>query len=115
MPPEQVTAIERHITRQVEAAVDRERDRLFGLLAEAAAGRREYAVNAPEASALVLEDEARQLEAVARLVRGDMTAMTAWLPSWRWTAEMCEEIRPAGTERSPSDASYDLLWPSRGA
>lgn len=46
-----------------------------------------------EASALVLEDEARQLETVARLVRGDMSAMTAWLPSWRWTAEMCEEIR----------------------
>ncbi|GAA0583097.1 hypothetical protein GCM10010172_80160 [Paractinoplanes ferrugineus] len=93
MPPEQTAAIEQHIARQAEAAVERERDRIAGLLADAAAGRREYAVNAPDDSALVLESEAVQLETVARMVRGDMTAMTAWLPSWRWTAEMCEEIR----------------------
>jgi hypothetical protein len=93
MPPEQTAAIERHITSQVGVAVTRDRERLCALLAEAAAGRREYAVNAPEDSALVLEDEARQLETVARLVRGDMSAMTAWLPSWRWTSEMCEELR----------------------
>ncbi|WP_213004748.1 hypothetical protein [Paractinoplanes toevensis] len=93
MPAEQVAAIQRHITRQAEAAVTRERDRLLGLLADAAAGRREYAINAPEDSALVLESEASQLETVARLVRGDMSVMTAWLPSWRWTPEMCEEIR----------------------
>lgn len=93
MPPEQVSAIERHTARQADAAVKRERDRILDLLAQAAAGRREYAVDAPDESALVLEDEARQLETVARLVRGDMSAMTAWLPSWRWTHEMCQETR----------------------
>jgi hypothetical protein len=93
MPPEQIRAIERHIASQADLAVERERERLTRLLSEAAAGRREYAVNAPDDSALVLEDEARGLETVARLIGGDMSAMTAWLPSWRWTNEMVEEIR----------------------
>jgi hypothetical protein len=93
MPPEQVRAFERHIASQRELAISRERARIVDLLAQAAAGRREYAVNAPDDSALVLEDQARQLETVARLVQGDMSAMTAWLPSWRWTSEMCEELR----------------------
>jgi hypothetical protein len=73
-------------------------DRLQALLAQAAAGRREYAVNAPDDSALILEDQARQLEAVARLARGDMTVMTAWLPSWRWTDEMAPEVGLRATE-----------------
>lgn len=93
MPPEQKAAIQRYISLQAVAAVQEDRERILDLLAQAAAGRREYAVNAPDESALVLEGGARQLETVARLVRGDMSAMTAWLPSWRWTAEMTETLQ----------------------
>lgn len=95
MPAEQTAAIERYIERRAEAARQQQRNLITDLLAQAAAGRREYAVNAPDDSALVLESEARQLETVARLVRGDMTAMTAWLPSWRWTSEMTEHLDDA--------------------
>jgi hypothetical protein len=70
------------------AAINTYRHDLVTLLREAAAGRREYAVNAPMESAEALESEARQLETVIRLIQGDMSAMTAWLPSWRWTDEM---------------------------
>lgn len=66
------------------------RDLVF-LLEQAAGGCREYAVNAPDASRAVLEQQASDLDAVIRLVEGDMTALTAWLPSWRWTAQMCAE------------------------
>lgn len=80
--------------------------RLQDLLAQAAAGRREYAVNAPDGSALVLEDQARQLEAVARLARGDMTVMTVWLPSWRWTHEMAPDvIKKTADGRGGSDGA----------
>lgn len=77
----------------VESALTAYRQDLTALLQQAADGRREYAVNAPESSALILEDEARQLDAVARLVAGDMSVMTAWLPSWRWTPEMCADLQ----------------------
>jgi hypothetical protein len=30
---------------------------------------------------------------VIRLIEGDMSAMMAWLPSWRWTGEMTEGLR----------------------
>lgn len=107
MPPEQVSAIQRHISHRVARAaieaVQEDRERILDLLAQAAVGRREYAASLSgndrasseviDDMALILEDEARQLETVARLVRGDLTAMTAWLPSWRWTDEMTEEKR----------------------
>lgn len=64
------------------------RQDLTELLEQAAAGRREYAANAPQASADVLVQEACTLDGVARLVTGDPAAMTCWLPSWRWTDEM---------------------------
>ena len=95
MPPEQVAAVERHIERQAAAAVDRDRDRLIALLRDAAAGRREYAVNATENGALILEDDARQLEAVVRLVQGDRPAMPVWRPSWRWTEAMTAGMEDA--------------------
>lgn len=76
----------------IGACLSAYRQDLTALLREAAAGRREYAVNAPDSSALVLEDEARQLETVIRLIEGDMSTMTAWLPSWRWTAAMCADL-----------------------
>jgi hypothetical protein len=66
---------------------------LTTLLEQAAAGRREYAVNAPDDQRAVLEQQAADLDGVARLVGGDMGAMTAWLPSWRWTDEMTKEFR----------------------
>jgi hypothetical protein len=69
-------------------ALNAYRHDLVQLLEQAAAGRREYAVNAPPDAALALESEARQLETVIQLVQGAMSAMTAWLPSWRWTGEM---------------------------
>jgi hypothetical protein len=76
----------------IGACLSAYRQDLTALLREAAAGRREYAVNAPDSSALVLEDEARQLETVIRLIEGDMAAMTAWLPSWRWTDAMTRDL-----------------------
>ena len=83
-------AASHHLGRScgVGAALNAFRLDLGYLLAEAAAGRREYAANAPEASAVVLEQEADTLDAVIRLMRGDMSEMTRWLPSWRWTDEM---------------------------
>jgi hypothetical protein len=74
------------------AAISAFRRDLVFLLEQAAAGRREYAVSAPDASREVLEQQASDLDTVIRLVEGDMTAMTAWLPSWRWTAEMCSDL-----------------------
>ncbi len=57
---------------------------LLDLLTQAAAGRREYAANAPDPARLILEQEAATLDAVARLVSGDRSVMLGWLPSWRW-------------------------------
>lgn len=54
----------------------------------AADGRREYAVNAPDDQANVLRLEASVLDSAARIAEGDMDALRAWLPSWRWTDEM---------------------------
>ena len=65
-------------------AVSAFRADLTALLAQASAGRREYAGNAPEATRSVLESEAATLDAVTRLVAGDMAPMRSWLPSWRW-------------------------------
>jgi hypothetical protein len=64
------------------------RQDLTALLEQAAAGRREYAANAPQDSADVLEQEACTLDGVARLATGDPASMTCWLPSWRWMDEM---------------------------
>jgi len=86
----------------VGAALSAFRQDLTALLRDAAAGRREYAErltgNDPasrevvDGLALDLESEARQLETVIRLVEGDLSAMTAWLPSWRWTDEMTTAV-----------------------
>jgi hypothetical protein len=79
----------------VGAVLSAYRHDLTTLLDQAAAGRREDGARAPESIGGVLDfdDEAILLESVARLVAGDMGAMTAWLPSWRWTDEMTEGIR----------------------
>jgi hypothetical protein len=61
---------------------------LADLFRQTAAGRREYATNAPESTAAILETEACALDAAARLADGDLSPMYGWLPSWRWTEEM---------------------------
>lgn len=86
----------------IGACLSAYRQDLTALLREAAAGRREYASRLSgndrasstvvDEMALALESEARQLETVIRLIEGDMSAMTAWLPSWRWTAAMCADL-----------------------
>lgn len=98
-------AAERHLGLScgIEACLSAYRQDLTALLREAAAGRREYASSLSgndrasnaviDDMALDLESEARQLETVIRLIEGDMSAMTAWLPSWRWTGEMTEGLR----------------------
>jgi hypothetical protein len=58
------------------------------ILRAAAAGRREYAGNAPAEQADVLDLQATTLDQAAEIVGGDYGALYGWLPSWRWTAGM---------------------------
>jgi hypothetical protein len=65
-----------------------ERGRIAALLRRGAAGRREYAANAPDAQRQVLEIEANVLDHAAKVAGGDLGPMLSWMPSWRWTDEM---------------------------
>lgn len=56
----------------VGAVLSAYRHNLTTLLEQAAAGRREYAVNAPDDQRAVLEQQASDLDGVARLVDGDV-------------------------------------------
>ena len=53
-----------------------------------AAGRREYAENAPDALRAELIAQAAVFESAARIARGDLGPLYGLLPSWRWTPEM---------------------------
>lgn len=63
------------------------------LLRAAAAGRREYAVNAPDDMAEALDSQAGTIEHAAQLVDGDYRPLYNWLPSWRWTPEMARRVQ----------------------
>lgn len=53
-----------------------------------AAGRREYAENAPDEQRAVLLTEAAAFDSAAKIARGDLGPLYGLLPSWRWTPEM---------------------------
>jgi hypothetical protein len=74
---------------------------LAGLFRACAAGRREYLRTIEQhirqagpgardvvPSADMLRHEAAVLDAVARVIDGDLGPLYNWLPSWRWTKEM---------------------------
>lgn len=63
------------------------------LLRAAAAGRREYATNAPPEMADVLQTQAATLDTAAQVVDGDYGPLYGWLPSWRWTPGMEQQLR----------------------
>ncbi len=65
---------------------------LGALFRECAAGRREYAKNAPDDTRALLEVEANTLEMAARVADGDESPLYSWLPSWRWTEGMTEAL-----------------------
>lgn len=88
----------------VASAVPAEGSGLAAMLRAAAAGRREYAENAPDPSRAVLEQEAATLESAARLADGDMEPMYGWLPAWRWTSEMFDAPPPAEGSGHPQPA-----------
>jgi hypothetical protein len=54
------------------------------LLRACAAGRLEYAENAPAETRQSLETEANALNNAAALVEGDLRVAYSLLPSWRW-------------------------------
>ncbi|GAA3172697.1 hypothetical protein [Nonomuraea roseoviolacea] len=78
------------IARQIE------RERIAKLLRRVAAGRREYADGAPDDMRRVLLIEADDFESAARIAEGDMLAVCALLPSWRWTEAEERAARTAG-------------------
>lgn len=60
-------------------------------LRQAAAGRREYMGSGPYDDAL--ESQAGTIEMCAQVVEGDLTPLTYWLPTWRWTDDMTKDTR----------------------
>jgi hypothetical protein len=66
------------------------------LLSMCAAGRSEYAANAPDAAAEILNREAATLESALAIINGDSDTVRAFLPSWRWAAadSMLSVLRP---------------------
>jgi hypothetical protein len=84
---------------------------LAALFRECASGRREYLRTiesyvrekdggqdfAPSADALRLQ--ADTLDAVARVINGDLGPLYDWLPSWRWTDEMTRALFQRGDDR----------------
>lgn len=64
--------------------MEKPREDTADLLRAAAAGREEYAVNAPEDSADALRSQAATLRLAADVADGDLSALWYWLPSWRW-------------------------------
>jgi hypothetical protein len=65
-----------------------ERARLAAVLRRVAAGRAEYATNAPDGAARWLAHEASLFEVAARIVEGDGRPLFGLLPSWRWDDEV---------------------------
>ena len=90
------------------------RQRAAGRLREAAAGRLEYTegLKGSDNPSLVeqretLEFQAAMLERAARVVEGDDEPLFNWLPSWRWSQEMWDSIKP----KPAPDRNGDLLTP----
>lgn len=69
------------------------REKIAESLRRAAAGRREYAVNAPDHIREELEREAVSYESCAHIVDDPRNVMDV-IPSWRWTVEEAASIYP---------------------
>ena len=70
------------------------------LLLRCADGRKEYAANAPDDQALILNCEASVLERAARIVQGDFQPCYGLLPSWRWDEAGLPEISGGDSPRA---------------